>query len=149
MRKLSHPLEYPLVIKQVGEYITVSIPDHGVSLSEIVGFYPKFDTAFMTRLNSLILKAEKRVIDRMKNLEAIEKKEWRPPSKIKESVSIDSKDLFSTREAAKILGVSEATLKRWESSGKIKATKTLGGHRKFRPSEISEKLKTLNTEVAL
>ena len=35
------------------------------------------------------------------------------------------------REAAKELGVSEATLRRWEASGKIEVERTPNGHRRF------------------
>lgn len=39
-------------------------------------------------------------------------------------------------EAAEALGVSIQTLRRWESQGKITATRTLGDQRRFAQSEI-------------
>lgn len=39
-------------------------------------------------------------------------------------------------EAAKALGVSIQTLRRWESQGKISARRTLGDQRRFPISEI-------------
>lgn len=39
-------------------------------------------------------------------------------------------------EAAKALGVSIQTLRRWEAQGKISARRTLGGQRRFAQSEI-------------
>jgi excisionase family DNA binding protein len=35
------------------------------------------------------------------------------------------------KEAAELLGVSTKTIRRWEADGKIKAVRTLGGHRRF------------------
>lgn len=42
-----------------------------------------------------------------------------------------AKDLFSTRELARICGVSESTIKRWADEGLLACIKTPGGHRKF------------------
>jgi excisionase family DNA binding protein len=40
-------------------------------------------------------------------------------------------NLISVKEAAELLGVSTKTIRRWEADGKIKAVRTLGGHRRF------------------
>ncbi|WP_226585932.1 IS607 family transposase [Microseira wollei] len=45
-------------------------------------------------------------------------------------------DLVQIGEAAKIRGVSIDTLRRWERSGKLKATKTEGGHRRYRVADL-------------
>jgi putative resolvase len=39
--------------------------------------------------------------------------------------------VYSISEAAKILGVSIPTLRRWEKNGKLPALRTLGGHRRY------------------
>ncbi len=44
--------------------------------------------------------------------------------------------LLSIRQAAELLGVSTKTIRRWEQEGKIKATRTIGGHRRFNISEL-------------
>src|SRR6266851_2830523 len=41
-------------------------------------------------------------------------------------------DVFSTRQVAQLLGVGEATVKRWADAGEIDCFRTPGGHRKFR-----------------
>lgn len=40
-------------------------------------------------------------------------------------------NLITVKEAAELLGVSTKTIRRWEADGKIKAVRTLGGHRRF------------------
>ena len=46
--------------------------------------------------------------------------------------------VVSTREAAKILGVSLRTVQLWVESGVLKAWKTAGGHRRVTLSSINE-----------
>ena len=47
-----------------------------------------------------------------------------------------SVELLKPNDAAKLAGVSYLTLKRWIYSGKIKATKTAGGHHRIARGEI-------------
>ncbi len=39
--------------------------------------------------------------------------------------------MISIKEASKITGVSEKTLRVWEKEGKIKSSRTEGGHRRY------------------
>ena len=48
--------------------------------------------------------------------------------------------LLAPREAAHILGISYPTLKQWIYNGKIKTTKTPGGHHRVPESEIDRML---------
>ncbi|HAC65846.1 MAG TPA: IS607 family transposase [Cyanothece sp. UBA12306] len=45
-------------------------------------------------------------------------------------------NLITIKEAAELLGVSTKTLRRWEQEGKIQATRTVGGHRRFNMNEL-------------
>ena len=47
---------------------------------------------------------------------------------------------LSPQEAAKRLGVTIRTLHRWEEMGKIKSSRTPGGHRRYRAEEIDDLL---------
>jgi excisionase family DNA binding protein len=55
--------------------------------------------------------------------------------------SVKEKEWYTTGEAAKILGVSFRTIKRWIYSGKITATKTVGGHYRI-SREVIERLQS-------
>ena len=44
--------------------------------------------------------------------------------------------MISISKASKILGVDIRTLQRWDNDGKLKAYRTLGGHRRYKLSEI-------------
>ena len=48
---------------------------------------------------------------------------------------------LTTAQAARLLGVDPATVRRWATEGKITAVRTLGGHRRFTAAEI-ERVKT-------
>ncbi len=44
--------------------------------------------------------------------------------------------LISLEEAAKLLGVSKSTMRRWEEEGRLKSERTPGGHRRYRSEEL-------------
>lgn len=45
-------------------------------------------------------------------------------------------DIISTKGVAAVLGVSEATVKRWADAGMLRCFRTRGGHRKFRLRDV-------------
>ena len=49
-------------------------------------------------------------------------------------------DLLPIGEAARLLGVSIETIRRWDAAGQIKSIRTLGGQRRFRREEIDRVL---------
>lgn len=55
---------------------------------------------------------------------------------------MNDRDTYSTQEllpigeAARILGVSVETVRRWDKAGKIASVRTLGGQRRFRRGEL-------------
>lgn len=46
-------------------------------------------------------------------------------------------EFVSIQEAARILGVSVATLRNWDREGRLVPVRTLGGHRRYDLAEIS------------
>jgi len=61
----------------------------------------------------------------------------------------EEKELYTTGEAAKILGVSFRTIKRWIYSGKISATKTVGGHYRISKEVISRLQSEVEDQFAI
>jgi len=50
-------------------------------------------------------------------------------------------DLLTPSEVAEIFRVNAKTVSRWAKSGKLSVVRTLGGHRRFRRSEIEQQLR--------
>lgn len=48
----------------------------------------------------------------------------------------DEEDLLSPSEVAKLFRVDPKTVTRWAKAGKLSAIRTLGGHRRYRASEV-------------
>ncbi|MBW3579171.1 MAG: BldC family transcriptional regulator [Actinobacteria bacterium] len=48
----------------------------------------------------------------------------------------DNDELLTPAEVAKRFGVNPKTITRWADAGKLTAIRTLGGHRRYRESEI-------------
>jgi len=44
---------------------------------------------------------------------------------------------LTSKEAALLLGVSEASVKRWADGGLLPTARTVGGHRRFRPEDVA------------
>jgi MerR family transcriptional regulator, light-induced transcriptional regulator len=57
-------------------------------------------------------------------------------------------DVLSTRQVAHLLGVGEATVKRWADAGEIDCFRTPGGHRKFRLRDVTAFVQKRNYQVA-
>lgn len=56
----------------------------------------------------------------------------------------DRSELLTPAEAAHHLGVTPNTVTRWSRAGKIAAIQTMGGHRRFRRSEVERVLREAN-----
>ena len=50
--------------------------------------------------------------------------------------------LYNISKTAEILDVTPKTLRIWDNSGKLKAIRTEGGHRRYKQTDIDEILKT-------
>jgi excisionase family DNA binding protein len=63
-------------------------------------------------------------------------------------VEHDRDDLLTPAEVAALFRVNPKTVTRWARAGKITAIRTLGGHRRFRASEIRRCLEQMEHEPA-
>ena len=50
----------------------------------------------------------------------------------------DAEILLTPREVAEQFGVDPKTVTRWAKAGKLTSIRTLGGHRRFRKSEVDD-----------
>ena len=48
--------------------------------------------------------------------------------------------LINIKQAAQMLGVHKQTLREWDRSGKLRAVRTKGGHRRYRLSDIQKEM---------
>ena len=60
---------------------------------------------------------------------------------IEKKLKLKMDKLLTLKETENILNVSKSTLQRWDNSGKLKAIRTEGGHRRYKQSDIDEILK--------
>ena len=58
------------------------------------------------------------------------------PAQERRSDASEQEELLTPSEVAAMFRVNPKTVTRWARSGKISAIRTLGGHRRFRKSEI-------------
>ena len=56
------------------------------------------------------------------------------------------KNLLNIRETMDYLNVSKITLQRWDNSGKLKAIRTSGGHRRYKLSDLEKFIGEYNVE---
>ena len=60
--------------------------------------------------------------------------------------STDSETLLTPAEVAALFRVDPKTVTRWAKAGKISSIRTLGGHRRFRETEIRSLLEAVTIE---
>ncbi|MBX7159786.1 MAG: BldC family transcriptional regulator [Acidimicrobiia bacterium] len=54
--------------------------------------------------------------------------------------------LLTVSEVAELFGVSAKTVSRWAREGRLSSVRTLGGHRRFRESQIHQLLDQLHPD---
>ena len=62
---------------------------------------------------------------------------------------MEKEELLTPAEVAKMFRVNPKTVTRWARSGKISAIRTMGGHRRFRTTEIEAFLATAEAKADL
>lgn len=147
-------LNYPLVIKRVYDYVTVSVPDLGIAAkvplpkevsasASVTEFLLEESGNFRKLLLQAIFEAYAEAEKHMKT------KKWQPyPSSIRNQLKTKEKD-YSLPEFKKKIGehmnISENTLRREIKKGRIIAYITEGGHRRIPESEVSRYLELVKS----
>ena len=72
----------------------------------------------------------------------------RPRVRWRVGASGDRNELLTPAEAARLLGVTPNTVTRWSRAGKVSAIQTMGGHRRFRRSEVERVLQESNLSAS-
>lgn len=147
-------LNYPLVIKRVYDYLTVSVPDLGIAakipLPKEVGASDSV-TEFLLEesgnFRKILLKA---IFEAYTDAEKhVQTKKWQPnPSSIRNQLKTREKDYSLPEFKKKIcehMNISENTLRREIQKGRIIAYITDGGHRRIPESEVSRYLELVES----
>ena len=59
----------------------------------------------------------------------------------------DAEVLLTPREVADLFGVDPKTVTRWAKAGKLTSIRTLGGHRRYRKSEVDDVRNAIFQEI--
>ncbi len=126
MKKPSSILEYPVVLRKHLNFMTISIPDLGVTIVEELPKDKKLTNNYVTqigrRIGNVWVKGQRLLLDRSQH-----KKYVPPASDIRTSLKKPEKDLSPAR-FAELVGVSKDTIIRDCKSQIIRARRTSGGH---------------------
>lgn len=145
--------DYPLVIKRVQNFISISVPD--LNITQIATLPHDFSEPAALALGKSIIKAW------VKSNQEIKRKTLNPsgphyptPSRIRKSIlspQDDAKEYLSVPEVAKLLKCSQETVRRLADKNILKCQKTRGktGHRRFSEAHIQEFMNSMNTAAAL
>lgn len=134
--KHSHaPFEYPVVIKQTLDFIVVSVPDLGITMTEELPPAGRINKDYVTKIATTLAKTwirvNKLMIDR-----SIANIELNSPSKIRQTLGVKTDKEISAPRVAKILGVHPDTVRRMADRGELPCFYTPGGHRRFLEGHI-------------
>ena len=136
MTNLNFKIEYPIVIKRVGIYLTISVPDLGISKKVLLqsNAYTCESDQFLNELKCTISEAQKH----------IEQKSWQPKSSsIRDVLHAPAGDLTLPKFCKQLkekMKISENTIRREIERGTIISNFTSGGHRRIPESEINRYL---------
>ncbi len=64
------------------------------------------------------------------------------------NVSSDQEVLLTPAEVASLFRVDPKTVTRWAKAGKLTSIRTLGGHRRYKESEVKQLLKATNPSTS-
>ena len=129
--KALSPEKYPLVIQVIEHYLTIYAPDFDYRVAEP---YRPHDIG---QTEMMIMKVRREIASKM-NLFSKDQTPLPSPTKGKQVFAVIDQDTLSTREVARLMRVSEETVRRLAARGALKLHLTPGGHRRFLRSSVNE-----------
>lgn len=153
MKKPSHVLEYPLVVRKVQDSLTVSVPDLSIwgtlelppKVKTQNGYVTQFNDEYALKVGREILRTYVRATKHMNE------KKWVPnASDIKAVITKQDKPLTVpafTKLISQVVPISQDTVRRDVERGVLKCSKTSGGHRRIAGSEVGRYLSYLEGKV--
>jgi excisionase family DNA binding protein len=129
--KTLSPEKYPLVIQVIESYLTIFAPDFDYRVAEP---YRPHDIG---QTEMMIMKVRREIASKL-NLISKDNTPLPSPTKGKQVFAVMDGDTLSTREVARLMRVSEETVRRLAARGALKLHTTPGGHRRFLRSSVHE-----------
>ena len=128
MKNTATAFDYPIVIRQRHGFLTITVPDLNIIMAEEIPVTGKLEKHFLMKVARGVGLAWLETNKRIKRKQA----RLRKPSPTKNIMGPLFKNKpINTPEAARILGVSENTLRRMVKRKQIPCVKTAKGHRRF------------------
>lgn len=148
MTNSTSEFNYPIVLKYIHGFLTISVPDLGID-AKLPMPYDFHQTQKLAQNKDVIWQLLCQVVEESKN--HLAQKKWKPDaSQIKTQLVSPEKDYSLPefcRELAKYITISENTLRREISKGKIICYTTDGGHRRIPASEVQRYIKNSKNET--
>ena len=133
MKNTATAFDYPIVIRQNMGFLTITVPDLNIVMAEEIPISGKLQKHFLMKVAKGVGLAWLKVDQQIKRKQA----RLRKPSATKKIMSPLFKNKpINTPEAARIIGVSENTLRRMVKRRQIACIKTAKGHRRFTESAL-------------
>lgn len=125
---MSHSIfDYTITVTRKNRYLIVSCPEFGFQIAaESVGI----DGLSPQAIGASVLTAFARIRSRLHEMELRRESPPLPLSRRRLSL-LRRPDLLSSREAARALGISAATLRKLVTRGHLRVQRTPGGHLRF------------------
>lgn len=155
MKKPKSVLEYPLVLRKVLDSISVSAPDLSIWSSLPLPPVVKKDNRYVTEFSDeYALRLGRAMIATWRKVDRhIQEKKWAPEaSDIRSSVTKSQKALTLPAFVKLVnehVEISEDSVRRDIDSGRLRAFKTSGGHRRISISELAGYLESLGKQINL
>lgn len=153
----SDSLKYPLVIKQIGTDLMISVPDFGFYETVLLTAKVTEISAKSSKINFEFDRSSQENLCNKINclwqqIEAhLQEKKWIPDaSSFKQSVQQGEEDYSLpefTKKLQEHMNVSENTVRREIARGKIRCFQTEGGHRRIPISELKNYLDSVKTKT--